>query len=243
MTLHNKKTDFFQVQEKKKGNVRARRLFLQNHVYAHDCSQNQLTDLAVMRNLLGDFQHVVICRSKEFLAHSGPFLGHVSELDSVIGNEPEVPTRPFSLQGTNGIILSVHQGELSPEGKKLLLKTADSLLFLVENADFGKKKRDPTLDSNHGISLGRLDLNIEWGHPLVIGETQNFGKKTKFFLPAVENRLAAGRLENIVIVGSLQKAHMFLHEKGVLIENWVHAQFIAPKRKINNIKKKAVNPD
>ena len=208
------------------GDIGSKPLFLEDHVYAHDGGQDQLADFAVMRDLFRNVQHVIVCRGKKFLAQPGPFLRHVSEFQPVIGNKLKVPPGPFSFQRTNGIILPVHQGELAPNGKELLLESADSLVCPVQNVDFGKKDGNPTLDPDYGLTIGRLDSNVEGSHSLVVGKTKHLRKKTELFLTAVENCFATFRIKNVEIIGRLEDPGVFLNEKGIFLKNWIHPELL-----------------
>ena len=208
------------------GDIGSKPLFLEDHVYAHDGGQDQLADFAVMRDLFRNVQHVIVCRGKKFLAQPGPFLGHVGELDPVISQELEVPPSPFPLQGTDGIVLPVQQGEFASDGKKLLLESTNSHVCLVQHVDFGKKDGNPALDPDYGLTPGRLDLNVEWSHSLVVGKTKHLREKTELFLTAVQNDFATFRIKDVEIIGRLENPGMFLNKKGIFIENWIHVELL-----------------
>ena len=82
----------------------------------------------------GYFEHIVVRACEQFLADARPLLCDVRVFGPVV-SELEIPTCPFAIQLTNGIIAGIKHIEGSTYGKEFLLEAPYELIMLIQDCD------------------------------------------------------------------------------------------------------------
>ncbi len=152
-------------------------LFLENHIYAHDGGENQLSGDVVSGDCVGNLERVVVGTGEQFLTDAAPLFGDMGELGRA-GHKLEVPTGPFALQNADWLVVGIEDVKSAAEREEFLFESSDDLIVLVEDTDRREEDGDAPGDADQLPAVRRADLYIERGHPLVVGEAENFGQKT-----------------------------------------------------------------